>query len=459
MSAPYSAAPHLGSAPAAHACATARRSGRSRRDFLQLGVVGGLGLTLADYLRIQSGGGAALGDQVYHETVEGTAKSVIYIYLPGGMAQQESWDPKPLAPAEYRGPLGQTNTKLSGVAFGQHLAKTAQVADKLAICRSMTHGEAAHERGTHNMWTGYRPSPALKYPSFGSVVAHEFGPRNDMPQYVCVPNQPNPDAGTGYLSSAYAPFSLGSDPASGGYKVRDLSLPGGVDENRFTRRRRLLDAVNSHFDSTQESDALDAVDTFYQRAYGLISNPKAREAFDLSKEDDKTVERYGKNQAGSRMLLARRLVEGGSRFITMTYGGWDHHDGIKDQITKQMPAFDLAFSTLITDLDERGLLDSTLVCVASEFGRTPKINPNAGRDHWAKVFSLVMAGGGITRGTVYGSSDATAAEPDENPLTVMDWASTLYHCLGINGRKELMAPGGRPIEIIDGGKPVDALLA
>lgn len=309
------------------------------------------------------------------------------------------------------------------------------------------------------MFTGYRPSPALRYPSFGSVVAHEFGPRANLPPYVCIPNMPAPDAGTGYLSSSFGPFSLGDDPAREGFQVRDLKLPSGVDQPRFTQRRRLLDIVNDHFRAQEKSDSLDAVDTFYQRAYSLISSQKAREAFDISKETPALRDEYGRNAAGARMLLARRLVEAGVRFVTLTYGSWDMHDNIAGGVKRQLPPFDQAFAALIRDLDQRGLLDSTLVCVTSEFGRTPKVNGTAGRDHWPKVFSIVMAGGGVKRGAVYGSSDATASEPLDDPLTVEDWATTVYQCLGIVAEKELMSPGGRPVEIVDGGKVVRELLA
>ncbi|MDA7979137.1 MAG: DUF1501 domain-containing protein [Pirellulales bacterium] len=424
------------------------------RDFLQVGFAGGIGLSLADLLRKE-----AHADPKNYVSKEGTAKSLIFIFLPGGLAQQESFDPKPLAPIEYRGPMGSIETNVSGVRFNELLKRTARIADKLAVCRSLTHGEAAHERGTHNMFTGYRPSPALAFPSMGSVVSHEFGPRKNLPPYVCIPNQPNEFAGTGYLSSSYAPFSLGSDPARGNFRVRDLSLPNGCDDNRFARRRRILDAVNDHFRNKEKSDSLDAVDTFYDRAYAMISSPQARDAFDIAKEDDKLREAYGKNAAGQRMLMARRLVEAGVRFVTLSYGGWDMHDNIHNGFNRSMPPFDRAFATLIADLDQRGLLDSTLVAVASEFGRTPKINNNAGRDHWPKVYSVVLAGGGIKRGIVHGSSDATASEPEDNPLTVQDWATTMYKCLGIVADKELMAPGDRPVEICDGGKVVEELLA
>ena len=427
----------------------------SRRNLLTVGAIGGLGLTLTDFFRMKS----ARADQKFYESKEGTAKSVIYIFLPGGLAQQESFDPKPYAPLEYRGPLNSIETKISGVRFSELFPQTASVADKLTIINSMTHGEAAHERGVHNMFTGYRPSPALQYPSIGSVVSHEFGPRNNLPPYVFVPNQPNTFAGTGYLSSSFAGFSIGSDPAAKDYRVRDLQLPGGVDNKRFEKRRRVLDIVNDHFRQKEKSDSLDSVDTFYQRAYSLISSEKARLAFDISKEDPKLRDSYGRNPAGARMLLARRLVEAGVRFVTLTYGGWDHHDQIENRVRSQVPPFDKAYAALIRDLDQRGLLDSTLVVVASEFGRTPKINATAGRDHWPKVFSTLLAGGGIKRGQVYGKSDSTASEPADNPMTVENWATTIYKCIGINADKELMAPGDRPIEIVDGGKVCKDLLA
>ncbi|MCH2599265.1 MAG: DUF1501 domain-containing protein [Pirellulaceae bacterium] len=419
-----------------------------RRSFMQVGFLGGLGLSLSDYFRMKE----AQADQKFYESVEGPAKSVIFIYLPGGCAHQETWDPKPFAPIEYRGPMSSIETVVPGTRLNETMVKTSKVADKIAICRSMTHGEAAHERGTHNMFTGYRPSPALQYPSMGSVVAHEFGPRHNLPPYVCIPNQPNVFAGTGYLSSSYAGFSLGSDPASGSFQVRDLKLPGGVDDNRFGKRRKMLTAVNDYFANKEKADSLDAVDTFYDRAYSLISSEKARDAFDINKEDAALRDKYGRNTAGARMLLARRLVEAGTRFVTLTYGGWDMHSNIEGSIKGQVPALDQGFAALIEDLDQRGLLDTTLVCIASEFGRTPKINANAGRDHWPKVFSVVMAGGGTKPGIVYGKSNATASEPEEDALTVEDWATTIYSRIGIVADKELMAPGDRPIEIVDGGK-------
>ena len=426
----------------------------SRRGFMHVGVCGALGLTLSDLLKVK-----AQAEMKQYASVEGKAKSIIHIFLPGGMAQQESWDPKPFAPPEYRGPLGSINTNVDGIQIGELWKNTAQVADKLVFVRSMTHGEAAHERGVHNMFTGYRPSPALQYPSFGSVISHEFGSRNNLPPYICVPNQPNEFAGSGYLSSAYGPFSLGADPARGNFKVRDLASPDNMSDDRFHRRRSLLTSVDSHFKALEKSDSLDAMDTFYQDAYKLVSSQQAREAFALEKEPDALKDEYGRNDAGQRLLMARRLVEAGVRLVSVTYGGWDHHDNVKGAMTGQVPKFDQAFARLIRDLSDRGLLDSTLVMVTSEFGRTPKINNTAGRDHWPKVFSIVMAGGGLKKGMVYGSSDALAAEPENDPMTVENLATTVYHQLGINADKELMAPGGRPIEIVDGGKVINEIIA
>jgi uncharacterized protein (DUF1501 family) len=426
-----------------------------RRGFLTVGAVAGAGLTLADFFQLQH----AQAEQKKYDFIEAKAKSVIHIFLPGGAAQQETFDPKPYAPIEYRGELKPIPTKIPGAEFSELLPKTAAIADKITVVRSMSHGEAAHERGTHNMFTGYRPSPALVFPSMGSVVSHEYGPRNNLPPYVCIPNVPNEFAGTGYLSSSFAPFSLGSDPAAGGFKVLDLNLAGGVDDARFTRRRTALEAVNEYFAKKEKSDALGAMNTFYDRAYSLVSSQAAREAFNIDAESPGVRDEYGRHDAGQRMLMARRLVAAGVRFVSLTYGGWDMHNSITASMKQQLPKFDQAFSTLITDLERNGLLDETLVMVSSEFGRTPKINATAGRDHWPKVFSVVLAGGGIKKGSIFGSSNSTASEPEEEEIGPADLATTIYNQLGIVADKELMAPGNRPIEIVDGGKVRKGLLA
>ena len=424
----------------------------NRRDFIYTGLVGGLGITTGDFFRLR----AESSDR------KAKAESVIHIFLPGGAAAQETWDPHPQAPIEYRGPLGTVATNVTGVHFSEHFKHTAKIADKLTVVRSMTHGEAAHERGTISMFTGYRPSPALEYPSFGSVVAHELKDRNSLPAYVCVPqkigNNGSDPADTGYLSKAYGPFSLGSDPASEKFKVRDLNLPDSVSPDRFAKRRSILETVDSHFKYMESSDSLAAMDEFYQKAYNMISSPSAREAFNLEAETAKVKEFYGMNQAGQRLLMARRLVEAGVRFVSVTYGGWDMHTGIANGIAKQLPPFDQAFAALIRDLEQRGMLDSTLVMVSSEFGRTPKINKDAGRDHWPRVFSVAFAGGGFKKGLIYGSSDATGSDVEDSPLTVENLAATMYNQLGIDPDKQLMAPGGRPASIVKEGKVVQELI-
>jgi uncharacterized protein (DUF1501 family) len=293
----------------------------------------------------------------------------------------------------------------------------------------------------------------------GSVVSHEYGPRNSLPPYVCVPSVPNEFASNGYLSSSYAPFSLGSDPANQGFKVLDLNLPTDINEARFTRRRSALEAVNDYFARKDKSDNVGAMNTFYERAYSLVSSPTAQEAFNIEAEDAKLRDEYGRNTAGQRLLMARRLVTAGVRFVSLTYGGWDMHTNITQGMKNQMPSLDQALTALINDLHRTGQLETTLVMVSSEFGRTPKINNTAGRDHWPKVFSVMLAGGGIKGGTIYGTSNATASEPEDNPVGPEDLATTVYHQLGIVADKELMAPGDRPIEIVDGGKVIREILA
>ena len=410
----------------------------NRRNF----IVGGtfFGLTIPDILKAQYGDNKA------------SAQNIIHIFLPGGISHQESFDPKPLAESDYRGPFGAINTNVDGIQLGEYFTNTAKIADKLTIINSMTHGEAEHERGTHNMFTGYKPSPALSYPSFGSVISHELEAINNLPKYVSVPNQANSFAGTGYLSSKYNSFSLGSEPSSPNFKVRDLDIP--VDEERFSRRKNILEAVNSNFESKASSDSMVAVDEFYNQAYSLIGSASAKSAFDLSKEDSKIKESYGTGIAGQRFLMSRRLIESGVRMVSVTFGSWDHHDNIKSGY-EQAKEFDKAYAALISDLSDRGLLDTTLVMVSSEFGRTPKINKTAGRDHWPRVFSSVLAGGGIKGGIKYGASDSLGAEVDSNPVTPADLAMTMYKAVGIDGSKELMSPGLRPVRIAPVGSALD----
>jgi len=258
----------------------------SRRDFMHIGMVGTLGLSLPNMLRLKASAIPSV------ESFTALAASVIHICLPGGMAQHGSWDPKPFASPDYRGPYTPIKTSVPGEYVGEKFVNIAKIMDKLSVVRSMTHGEAAHERGTHNMFTGYRPSPAVKFPSYGSIISHEQGSRNNLPPYVVVPSQSIPEQGTGYMSSAFGPFALGSDPADKGFAVRDLLAPKDVTTQRFDRRRSMLAAVDEHFRATEKSDAIGAMDSFQQAAYGLVSSAKAREAFDLSKVLDKLRDEY-----------------------------------------------------------------------------------------------------------------------------------------------------------------------
>jgi hypothetical protein len=416
----------------------------NRREALRIGAAGGI--TLPFWLKAS-------------EAEKSKASSVIHIFLPGGVAHQDTWDYKPNGSSEYRGPFSGIKTKISDVFFGEILKETSKISDKLTVIRSMTHGEAAHERGVHNMLTGYRPSPALQYPSFGSIVSHELGGRNNLPPYVLVPNQFAPENGTGYLSTKYGPFALGSNPENSDFKVKDLNVPLGINENQLQRRRLLLDSIDERFKTIEKSDAVQAMDSFYQSAYSLISSSQAKDAFDLSKENIKTKEMYGDNSAGMRFLMARRLVEAGVRMVTVNYGSWDHHSNINSAMLSQAPNFDRAFSALIRDLSDRGMLSSTLVMVTSEFGRTPKINNTNGRDHWPKVFSSVLAGGGVKEGFSYGKSDAISSEPEEDPVSPENLAATMYSLMGINYEKRLMTSDLRPIDIVRGGEIIKEILA
>ena len=405
----------------------------SRRDFIGIGTLSFLGLSLPQVLK---------AEKTFAQSKECKAKNVIFIYLPGGFAHQETFDPKYLAPIEYRGPLGTVRTS-TGEYFSEYMKETAKIADKITVIRSMHHGEAAHERGTHNMLTGWKPSPALVYPSMGSVVSLEFGSRNNIPPYIAIPNPSNEGGGAGYLSQMYSAYNVSESGA------RDLTLPNGINKERFETRKKMREVVDKAFSEIAKTDQANAMESFYGKAYDLIGSEKAQAAFDLNKEPEKLREEYGKNSAGNRMLLARRLVEAGARFVTLTYGGWDHHDNIAANIKSQLPSFDQAYANLIKDLDDRGLLDSTLVVVATEFGRTPKINGTAGRDHWPNVFSVAMAGGGIKEGYIHGSSDATGSLPDNDPLTLNKYAATMYHLIGVDPNKELIASGNRPIRVVD----------
>lgn len=435
-----------------------------RRDAMRIGFCTALGLSMPDLLRHEARAAATPG-----MFQEGKAKSVIHLHLPGGMSHQESWDPKPEAPGEYRGSFGVTKTN-TGEIFSDNFTRLAKVADKITVVRSVNGKIPDHGIATYQMFTGYAPTTVLDYPQMGAIVSHLMGPRNGLPPYVAIPTLHSFAGGTGFLSSKYGAFQLNADPgANGPFKVRDFSIPEGVSMEQFERRKTARDIVEQHMRKLEaDPDKLNTMDDFNRSAYSLLTSEKARRAFSLEGETDATRDLYGRDYklkqnapaaVAERLLLARRLVEAGVRFVTVNYGTWDAHVGIKDTCTEQMPALDHALTGLITDLDQRGMLGSTLVMVTTEFGRTPKVNQANGRDHWARVFSLMLAGGGVTRGQIYGASDATAAEPARDAVPVEDFLATVYHQLGIDSTEKMLALGTRPVEIVYGGKVVSGIVA
>jgi uncharacterized protein (DUF1501 family) len=390
---------------------------------------------------------------------EARAKAVIHIFLSGGLSHIDTFDPKPFAPVEVRGEFGTLKSKADGEPFSSLLPLTARIADKITVIRSMTHTEAAHERGRHTMHTGYQPSPAITYPSMGSVVAHELGTRQNLPAYVCVPAANDIYLGTGYLSAAYAPFSIGAEPNRRNFQVRDLGLPAGVNDKRLARRRRILAELDEGFEKVASSDAVQASAAFYEQAYELIQSKHAREAFRISEHPDKLRNSYGRTNIGQRLLLARGLVASGVRWVTVMDSGYDHHRDLVRGLRGRMQQLDRGYAALIADLDSRGLLDQTLVLLTTEFGRTPRINSDRGRDHWPRAFSVAVAGGGIKRGLVYGATVADGSEPAQDAVRPADLAATVFQLLGIDPAKKIISPGGRPIDIVRAGSVLDQLLA
>jgi hypothetical protein len=466
--------------PNRHGCADYRRL--SRRDALKtgalhVGVCGALGLSLGDLLRFEAraaepSSGAFTQEAGSQRKLVAKAKSVIQINLGGGFPHHESFDPKPEAPAEYRGPFGVTKTK-NGDVFGDKFPRTSAVSDKLTIVRSIVGRIPDHALATYHLHTGYTPTTVIDYPQMGSIVSHELGTRGELPPYIAIPNKNSFAGGTGFLSSTFGPFEINADASQANFKVRDFSI-GGLPPERFERRMRGRDIVQDRLRGFEaDLTTQDTMDDFYKRAKTLLTSQAAQKAFTLEGETEETLQLYGKDVVGligpdarfhpkglaQNLILARRLVEAGTRFVTMSYGGWDSHVDLTKNCLDQMPALDAGIAGLIADLDQRGMLDSTIVWVTSEFGRTPKINATSGRDHWARCYSMLIAGGGFTRGQIYGMSDSTGAEPSRDACPLEDLLFTIYHQLGIDADKELVAFGTRPIEIIKDGKLVKGILA
>jgi len=428
----------------------------TRRDLLRVGSLGALGITLPRFLELSA---RARAVQTKREV------SCILLWLQGGISHIDSFDPKPQAPQEIRGEFGAIATNVPGIMLCEHLPKLAQHQDKYSILRSLNPRNGSHGVADAYMLTGHPFNRALTFPAFGAVVAKEEGDRNAMPPYVQLGNSIDQKYGggmAGFLGDQYNPFVLPGDASNPNYSVRDVVLPGGIDRGRFERRMKVLDAVDTWqrgMENESGSASLQAAGTFYEKAYNLVTAPHAKKAFDIHAEDPRLRDRYGRNSLGQACVLARRLIEGGVRFVTVTDGGWDTHtDNFKAMKTRLLPRLDGAVSGLLQDLSDRGMLEQTLVVVLSDFGRTPKVNPSAGRDHWSTASVALLAGGGMRPAVAVGQTDALAEQPIEAPYYTEDVAATIYHCLGIPLGTTHTTPDGRPVRVNDDGRPIRELV-
>jgi hypothetical protein len=421
--------------------------GTGRRDFLRVGALTALGLGLPDLLRAETRGRGP----------KPAADAAILIWLGGGLSHIDTFDPKPDAPSETRGHFGSVATKLPGVRFSDRLPRLARCLDRFAVIRSLTHADRNHGSADHLMLTGYPHTPTLEYPSYGAVVARELGYRNGLPPFVALPRAP---VGSGYLGAERGAFTIGGDPNAPDFTVQDLRPPVEVSTARMKRRRGLLSLVDDGVKAFEEADGPRSTSEFYRRAYALTTSPAVKEAFALDREPEAVRRAYGRTTLGQGVLLARRLVERGVRLATVTRGGWDHHANIFTQLDEGMLAeLDQTLAALLGDLGDRGLLNRTLVLCMGEFGRTPTVNYAVGRDHWPDVASVLVAGGGVRNGQVFGSSDARGAYPKESAVTPADLAATVYHCLGIDPETEYRTRDNRPVKVLAQGTPIRKLLS
>lgn len=434
--------------------------GVTRRSFVKAGFLGLAGLGLPDLLRAQALA-RAQGQRAPSDL------SIILIWLDGGPPQHETYDPKPAAPAEFRGPLKAIDTVVPGIQVAELLPQHARLMNKMSIIRSMHHNNGDHFAAAHWMLTGYLGSNAgdlaPQYPSAGSIIAKLKGAKQPgIPAYVGLPQTHSVGLapgyhGAAYLGVAYNPFSADGDPNNDGYQVPNLALPAGVDPTRVDGRRGLLHAFDNARRDVDASGLMDGLDRFHQDAFAMVTGPAARAAFDLKKENPRLRDRYGRHTWGQSALLARRLVGAGVRFVTLVYGGWDHHANIEPAMKSQLPIIDAAIGSLIEDLDQRGQLNSTIVMVMGEFGRTPRVNPGAGRDHWGEVMSVLIAGGGLAAGSVVGTSNARGEYPKDLPISPQDLLVTLYDRLGLDPQTAFTNRAGRPITIGSNGRVITEL--
>lgn len=430
----------------------------SRRGALQAGVLGGLGLTLSDALRREAVAGSSTAK----------AKSVILLWLQGGVSHHDTFDMKPDAPADIRGEFSPIATNLPGVFIGEYMPRLARMMDRLAVVRSMTHSEGAHQRGAIYMVEGRRPSPATGVsfsgnPELGSMFAWQLGMRNGVPPFVSCPGN---DFTSRFIGPGWLPPSCGSFKE---FQASSLKVPAGFSEARFQQRMSLRGDVDSRSsERAGHSQSYENWDRFNEQALDIIASNRAAEAFDISDESDETKRAYGvidssgkptRGQMGALCLKARRLVEAGVRFVTVGRNSWDHHSTIFPQLRSRVPRVDNAVAGLLADLEQRGMLDETLVILSTEFGRTPKVNSQAGRDHWPRAFSIALAGAGIKTGQVIGATDSQGGSVVDHPVSPEELAATVLHLAGINPRSIYVGNDGRPHMLVDQAKPVSTLLA
>jgi uncharacterized protein (DUF1501 family) len=436
--------------------AAADCSGLSRRSFLRIGGLSALGLSLPAFLRLQ-----------HLAAAEGrpakASVNCILLWMQGGPSHIDTFDPKPDAPVEIRGEFGTVPTTLPGIRLSEHLPLLARQTDKFSIIRGHDPKNGSHGMADHLMMSGHKFNPALTYPCYGSVIAKERGYRNGMLPFVqlgrYIDRRFNGGV-AGILGDQYNPFEVTDDPNSRTFKVRDLSLAGTAEQVRIERRFSMLNEMDRYQENFEDSsEAARARDIFYQKAHGLITSPATKRAFDLEQEPDKVRASYGRTQFGQSCLLARRLIEAGVHFVTVTDGGWDTHtNNFRSLRERLLPRLDQGYSALLQDLQTRGLLASTLVVWFGDFGRTPKVNASAGRDHWASAGVACMGGGGVKTGEIVGETNALAEFVVDSPTPPEDLAATIYTVLGIPLHTWYRTPDGRPIELVPEGKPIRQLL-
>jgi hypothetical protein len=434
-------------------------AGVSRRDFLKLGLGGTLGVGLTDLLQLRASAAAPASRA-------GKNVNCIMIWLDGGPSHYETFDPKPDAPAEIRGKFSTIPTCVPGVHFSEAVPQLAKTFDKFTVMRSICHSDPNHGGGNHYMMTG-SPTPVpvgcgafvTFHPSFGSMVSYDRGVRSGLPAYMAMPSNTR-SGGPNFLGGEHAPFVIGGDPSAASFKVRDVVVPAEITEAHAMTRRDLrasLDRMQRFNDKLVDDPAV-VFDQFYQQGFDLVSSSKAQAAFDITREDDKVRDRYGRNDVGQRMLLARRLVEVGVSWVTINYGGWDDHTKLFESYKgPKMNKLDQGLSALLSDLSENGLLENTLVVALGEFGRTPKVNDKGGRDHWPHAMSVLMAGAGIPGGQIVGATDAKGYHAAENVYRPEDFAASLYTKLGIDPNQALQTNTGRPVQLVNEGRLIKEL--